>query len=377
MTGKRIIIRCAGVVGRKALEEYGKERVAYFCDNNCSEKEIEGVPVITTDKLRQIHKDYEVVIALLHMEGRLTVFEQLKSNGIRAGIYGMHEKYGIPHRTIHIYGRAGDYHYDFNDNDLLAKIDRIRADNTIAMYKTMLKRYESSFQGKRLDIHICIDDDLQQAYEFSRIYGYRYIFCYSTVFALSDIVIPIPDYRSCFDENNYFYKDAIPDLCRKAASKKYEDERAYWIGSMYQSDGRENLWVLSKKYPNRILAETSFEKKVPMPEQAKYKYLIDVRGLGWTDRVKTLLMLGRPLLLVDRPNREWYMDEMVPMKHYVPVKEDLSDLIEKIDYLDENPEVYRNIVESTKEFVDIHLNPDRILEYLRDVTLKYAVLNNE
>ena len=370
---KRIIIRCAGEIGKKALEEYG-DRVEYFCDDYTTATEIEGVPVISTNELKKIHQDYQVVIARKHFEQKIKLADELKHQGIPIAIYGNHDKFGIPHRTIHIHGVYGELKYDFNDNDLIAEIDRIRAENTMAMYKKMFGVHGRDFEGKTLDIHICIDDDLQQAYEFAKVYDTGIYHAYSTVYALEDVVIPIPDYRSCFDEEDYYYKDATPTVCREAASKPYKDDRAFWIGSIFQSLSRKNLWIMSQKYPEKLLVESSFDRKIPIYEMAKYKYLIDVRGLGWTDRIKSLLMLGRPLLMEDRTNIEWYMPYMTPMKEYVPIREDLSDLIEKIDFLNQNPEVYDNIVNNAKEFVQQYLMPEPILEYLRDVTLKYDVV---
>ena len=372
MSDKQIIIRCGGEIGRKALEEYG-DKVAYFCDDYAKTKEIDGVPVITTDRLIKIHKDYNVVVARKHFEQKIKIADELKSQGIPVLIYGDHVKYGIPHRTIHIHGEVDNLQYDFNDNDLIAEMDRIRAENSMAMYKKLFEVYSTDFAGKKINIHSCIDDNLQEAYEFAKVYDMGIIHAYSTVYALQDVVIPIPDYRSCFDEENYYYKDATPAICKEAGEKPWEDERALWIGSIFQSQSRQNLWALSRRYPDKLLVESTFDKKIPIYEMARYKYLIDVRGLGWTDRVKSLLMLGRPLLLEDRPNVEWYMKYLTPMENYVPIREDLSDLIDKINYLDRNPDAYNRIVEGARDFVDKYLMPEPVLKYLRDITLKYDV----
>ena len=113
---------------------------------------------------------------------------------------------------------------------------------------------------------------------------------------------------------------------------------------------------------------------IPMTELAKYKYTLDIRGYGWTDRVKVLMQLGRPLFLVDRPYREWYFDRLEPMKHFVPVREDLSDLIEKYDYLEEHPDVYRDITDEMRCFADRYFAPDYVLGYLKNAVLQYGVV---
>ena len=112
----------------------------------------------------------------------------------------------------------------------------------------------------------------------------------------------------------------------------------------------------------------------PMWDLGQFKYTLDIRGYGWTDRVKILLQLGRPMFLVDRPFREWYFDKLVPMRDYIPIKEDLSDLLEKYDFLESHSEEYAKIVMSMKEFVRKYFSPEYILNYLKDVVLKYGIV---
>ncbi len=113
------------------------------------------------------------------------------------------------------------------------------------------------------------------------------------------------------------------------------------------------------------------EKKafVKANELYQWKYLLDIRGYGWTDRVKLLLASGRVLLLVERPYREYYFDLIKPMVHYVPIEEDLSDLINKIHYLDENPEVYNDIVENAVAFVKENFKKEKIIKYMAKCVL--------
>lgn len=114
-----------------------------------------------------------------------------------------------------------------------------------------------------------------------------------------------------------------------------------------------------------------------MTELSKYKYTLDIRGYGWTDRVKILLQLGRPVFLIDRPFQEWYFDRLVPMKHFIPVKEDLSDLIEKYEYMENHPDVYDDMIKAMAEFVEKYFAPENILGYLKEIVLKYGVVNEE
>lgn len=63
---KRIILFGAGVFGRKALEYFGVDRVAYFVDNNPKliGKHIEGIEIISFNALQKIHERYQIVISV-------------------------------------------------------------------------------------------------------------------------------------------------------------------------------------------------------------------------------------------------------------------------------------------------------------------------
>ncbi len=109
------------------------------------------------------------------------------------------------------------------------------------------------------------------------------------------------------------------------------------------------------QYGKKIFAAVDF---------MKFKYLIDIRGFGWTDRVKYLLGMKRVLLLIERPYKEYYYDWLEPMKHYVPVKEDMSDLIDKIRLLEDNPDLYDYIAKCAFDFVRTHFSKNNIQKML-------------
>lgn len=143
------------------------------------------------------------------------------------------------------------------------------------------------------------------------------------------------------------------------------------------SFSRKCLFELGKKYPQYLQIEdvTKGGDFIPMTAQAKYKYLLDTRGNSRSGRLQTLLKLGRVVFIADRPYREWYFDRLRPMEHYVPVKEDMSDLIEKYCYMEQHPELYDKIVSNLREFVEENLSPRRILLDAKELILRYGVVD--
>lgn len=81
---------------------------------------------------------------------------------------------------------------------------------------------------------------------------------------------------------------------------------------------------------------------------AEYKYHIDLGGGGGTTWSGTLEKLGLPGLLFHHmtPTKDYLHDMMIPWFHYVPVREDLSDLKEKYLWAESHPRLARRISEN-------------------------------
>lgn len=78
---------------------------------------------------------------------------------------------------------------------------------------------------------------------------------------------------------------------------------------------------------------------------ARYKYHIDTGGGGGTTWSGTIEKLGLPGLLFHHstPMKDYLHEKMVKWVHYVPIKEDLSDLKEKFDWAESHPELAKQI----------------------------------
>ena len=53
------------------------------------------------------------------------------------------------------------------------------------------------------------------------------------------------------------------------------------------------------------------------------------------------------------------------MKHYIPIKDDLSDLVEKTNWCIKNDSVCKEIADNALQFYKTHLTKEKILEYFR------------
>lgn len=107
-------------------------------------------------------------------------------------------------------------------------------------------------------------------------------------------------------------------------------------------------------------------------EQSSYKYIIHIDGNVSAFRLSYELCMGSCILLVGSQYKLFYSHLLVPMKHYIPIKPDLSDLIEKIKWCRENDETCREISVNAKKFYTKYLRKDGLLDYLQKlfVTIK-------
>jgi len=93
-------------------------------------------------------------------------------------------------------------------------------------------------------------------------------------------------------------------------------------------------------------------------------------GNGYLGRLKYLLFSKRLILLVDRNYIEYFHNELIPYKHYITVKMDLSDLLEKVKWCKNNYEKSLEIANNTFEFAINNFTIDKILERI------YYIHNN-
>ena len=247
---------------------------------------------------------------------------------------------------------------------------------TLGLLHETILTFPNEFKDKELDIWIAIfADDSLLSLQLAEALDIPYVFSYFSTYSMKNRVIAIPDYDTCYNEETFSDKSRTFSKCQEIATTSWQYNKIFWRGTLQFSFSRRCLFELGKKYPEYLQIEDSARGNfVPMIEQAKYKYLIDTRGVAWSSRLQTLLQLGRVVFIADRPFREWYFDRMIPMVHYVPVKEDMSDLIEKYFYMERHPELYDKIVRNLAEFVEENLNPRRILFDTKELLLKYGVV---
>jgi hypothetical protein len=177
-----------------------------------------------------------------------------------------------------------------------------------------------------------------------------YSFCTSA--AHLDVAVPDPVFGGWPEVGIDDYDETCRALAAAGAARA-ERPMAGWIGSLAThpvrlelhrigSEHRDLLDVHQLEWGHRnthgARLATITGKHLSLPRQAaRWGALIDVEGVGYSGRLKLLLHAGRPVIIQDRPWHEWWHDAFRPMEHYIPMRRDLSDLVERATWVQDHP----------------------------------------
>lgn len=105
----------------------------------------------------------------------------------------------------------------------------------------------------------------------------------------------------------------------------------------------------------------------PIESFVRYKYLISIDGVcsSW-ERVPYILASGSVLLLQHRWNQFFYPG-LKPWEHYVPLKDDVSDLVERYKWLIVHPFEAKAIAENAQHFAREILHPATLGRFLAEI----------
>jgi len=71
---------------------------------------------------------------------------------------------------------------------------------------------------------------------------------------------------------------------------------------------------------------------------------------------------------------EWFTSNIKPWVHYVPVKSDASDLVEKVKWLRDNDDKAKEISQTAREFVKTYATNYQINKYIWESFMTYSKL---
>jgi hypothetical protein len=173
-----------------------------------------------------------------------------------------------------------------------------------------------------------------------------------------------------------------------AGEREPDDPRLFWTGNAATHPTRARFleiaagdprihgvgmnWIHTSPSAVTGRMQTINSQYVTLAEHCHFRYLIDLQGRGYSARVKLLLFSGRPLFLQARRWKEFFYADLVPMRHYIPVCEDLSDLGSMLDWAQTHPLEARQIADNARQYAVTHLRRRHAIDMLARQLVRLA-----
>ncbi|KAK5645716.1 hypothetical protein RI129_004180 [Pyrocoelia pectoralis] len=224
------------------------------------------------------------------------------------------------------------------------------------------------------------------------------IFSWSGSADTFDIVMPTYDLTESTLEN---MGRVMLDMLSVQGNVDYPWEeripKVFWRG---RDSNRQRLHLieLSKKHPHLFNASlTNFfffrdeeEKYGPKAEHVsffkffEYKYQVCIDGTVAAYRLPYLLAGGSLLIKQESKYYEHFYNDLIPDTHFIVIKRDLSNLIEKVNWAIENDDKAKKMANAGRAFAMENLLPKNIFcyhtfllnEFSKRITNKIKVLND-
>lgn len=209
----------------------------------------------------------------------------------------------------------------------------------------------------------------------------------------------LKEYSMCFNKNFSEFEDycgpdwtfynwpsaniqSFMNITKKIAetgNEKYIIDKIGWYGNIFSplqdvienktrvllkniGDSNKDKFDIIHMSPENGKINEKINNYIPMYDLTKYKFLIDIGGNGYSGRLKYLLFAKRPILLVDRVYIEYFHILLEPYVHYIPIKQDLSDIYDVLDWIDNNYDECIKIANNAYNFAVENFTEEKILE---------------
>lgn len=128
---------------------------------------------------------------------------------------------------------------------------------------------------------------------------------------------------------------------------------------------RQYFWSDAISKENIYTSDTQW---IDSKEMVNYKYILDIDGRAATwDATAWKLNSGSVILKQDSPWRQWFYDDFKPWVHYVPIKNDFSDIQEKYIWLETHQEECKNMIENCMNLFQQIYRFQNIVKYTENV----------
>ena len=197
------------------------------------------------------------------------------------------------------------------------------------------------------------------------------------------------DYSVLLKLNTHRHIGMLPSIPQLDIPFYSKANKVIWRGSGTGLSNTQRFEFVKKyQYSRNPLIDvkfTSFPQKVPPGYSANefriaphmsiaallyYKFLISVEGNDVSTNLKWILLSNSVVLQPIPKKCSWFMEDMlIPFKHFVPLKDDFSDLEEKLKWCMRNLDKCEQITKNATEYMKIFLD-EKNEEYVTTEVIK-------
>jgi hypothetical protein len=220
---------------------------------------------------------------------------------------------------------------------------------------------EGEYKGKK-QIQLTKDN------EYAVLHKDEYILAQSNQVGVNK-TINIPDrYYYCMNRYNEYrsFHKGIPFSGKKPAIVYASNPR----GSKYNFKERRDIEVSQREY---FYSDSISKENIHAPnwidreEMLQYKYILDIDGhaSSW-DATAWKLNSGSVILKTESIWSQWFYKDYKEWVHYVPVKDDFSDIQEKYRWCESNQEQCQTMIENCKKLFQEAYRHTNVIKYIED-----------
>lgn len=151
----------------------------------------------------------------------------------------------------------------------------------------------------------------------------------------------------------------------------FKSKKNILIGRGGVSDKKPKRIAFYKLYFNHPLCDLGqtnqnskyhfwYKKKMSIEKHLKYKFILCLEGIDVSSNLKWV-MSSNSIAVMTKPQFEtWFMEgQLLPDYHYIQIKDDYSDLEERLKYFIDNPEKCIRIIQNANTHVEQFKNRRR------------------
>ena len=261
----------------------------------------------------------------------------------------------------------------FDKTSFLKKIENIKKNEWKYQHYNNFNNFSSNFNLKFLINHY----DLSHSLNLPTFVKSRNLISYkkSIILPLEDLYIPsFYDYILTFDIpfnkklNNCVWRGANSGnfncnnknkASRYDLVNKFSDHKLFNIGLSYSN------YKTINKHP--------IKNKLSIKDQLKYKFIISVEGNDFATNLSWIMLSNSVVIMPKCTVETWKLESyLIEYQHYIPVKNDFSDLNQQMEWCLENLEKCEEIAYNSRLYVLQFFDKNRENNIINDIIKKYS-----